>query len=69
MTTTRFFVSGMKCDGCIKRANEALSQVPGFDSAEFDLKEGVATVQGDVDPQAVAQALTETGYPAAVKSD
>lgn len=68
MTTTQFFVSGMKCDGCIKRANEALSEVSGFESAEFDLKEGVATVQGDVDPQAVAQALTETGYPAAVKS-
>lgn len=65
---TQFFVTGMKCDGCIKRANEALQALPGFDSAEFDLQEGVATVAGDVDPQAVAQALTETGYPATVKS-
>jgi len=68
MTTTQFFVTGMKCDGCIKRATAALQDVPGFDSAEFDLKEGVATVSGDIDPQAVAQALTETGYPATVKS-
>lgn len=68
MITTQFFVSGMKCDGCIKRANQALQELPGFSSAEFDLQEGVATVSGDVDPQAVAQALTDTGYPATVKS-
>lgn len=68
MTETQFFVTGMKCDGCIKRANAALQELPGFNSAEFDLQEGVAVVTGDVDPQAVAQTLTETGYPATVKS-
>ena len=68
MTTTNFFVTGMKCDGCIKKANSALQDIPGFESAEYDLKEGTATVVGDVDPQAVAQALTQTGYPATVKS-
>lgn len=68
MATTQYFVTGMKCDGCIKRANTALQEVPGFESAEFDLKEGTAVVAGDVDPQAVAQVLTETGYPATVKS-
>lgn len=68
MNTTHYFVTGMKCDGCIKRANEALKDVPGFESAEFDLAEGVATVNGDVDPQSIAQTLTESGYPATVKS-
>jgi copper chaperone len=68
MSTTNYYVTGMKCDSCIKRANEALGEVPGFESAEFDLAEGVATVVGDVDPQSIAQTLTETGYPATVKS-
>jgi len=68
MGTTQYFVTGMKCDGCIKRAKSALQDVPGFESAEFNLAEGTAVVSGDVDPQAVAQVLTETGYPATVKS-
>ncbi len=68
MSSTQYFVTGMKCDGCIKRATEALNDIPGFESAEFDLNEGVATINGDVDPQAITQTLTETGYPATVKS-
>ncbi len=65
---TQFHVTGMKCDGCIAKAKEALSALPGYVGAEFDLKAGTAVVRGDVDPQAVAQALTEVGYPAVVKS-
>lgn len=66
--TTRFYVQGMKCDGCIATANEALQALPGFVTAQFDLAAGEALVQGDVDPQAVCQVLTEKGYPAVVKS-
>ncbi len=66
--TTRFYVQAMKCDGCIAAANEALAQVDGFESAQFDLGAGEATVHGDVDPQVVCQVLTEKGYPAVVKS-
>lgn len=68
MDSTQFFVTGMKCDGCVKKANEALKDIAGFQSAEFDLSAGVATIKGDIDPQAIAQTLTETGYPATVKS-
>lgn len=64
-----FYVQNMKCDGCIKKANEALQTVQGFESAEFDLKQGTATVTGAVDPQSVIATLTETGYPAVVKSN
>jgi len=66
--TTQFYVQGMKCDSCIASANEALADVPGFVSAQFDLAAGEAVVSGDVDPQSVCQALTEKGYPAVVKS-
>ncbi len=63
---TRFTVKGMKCGGCIAKATEALAILPGYASAEFDLKGGKAVVKGSVDPQAVANALTKAGYPAEV---
>ena len=50
---TQYYVQGMKCDGCITNANKALAEVPGFESAQFDLQQGTAEVQGSVDPQAV----------------
>lgn len=65
---TRLSVKGMKCDGCIARARETLSKIPGVVDAEFDLKAGTALVKGSADPQAIAQALTDTGYPAEVNS-
>lgn len=65
---TQFFIQGMKCDGCIATANEALQSLPGFVSAEFDLAAGEGVVKGNVDPQAVCRLLTEKGYPAVVKS-
>jgi copper chaperone CopZ len=54
----------MKCGGCIAKATEALSKLPGYVSAEFDLKSGTAVVKGSVNPQAVVNALTKVGYPA-----
>lgn len=66
---TSFYVQGMKCGGCISKAREAIKDIPGMESAEFDLTSGTGVVIGDVDPQAVIQALTAAGYPAVVKSD
>ena len=66
---TRFTVKGMKCGGCIAKATEALSLLPGYASAEFDLKSGKAVVKGSIDPQAAANALTRAGYPAEVAKD
>ncbi len=63
---TRYSVTGMKCGGCVAKATEAVSKVPGYVSAEFDLKTGSAVVKGSVDPQAVVKALTQVGYPAQV---
>jgi len=61
---THYSVRGMKCGGCIAKATEAVSKLPGYISAEFDLKSGTAVVKGGVDPQAVVNALTKVGYPA-----
>ncbi len=65
---TRYSVQGMKCGGCIAKATEALAKLPGYESAEFDLKSGTAAVKGAVDAQAVVRALTGAGYPASVRS-
>ena len=66
---TEFYVTGMTCNGCIKKATEAVSQIQGYESSEFDLERGTAVIVGDIDPQAATLALTEVGYPAVVKSD
>ncbi|MDP2706950.1 MAG: heavy metal-associated domain-containing protein [Burkholderiales bacterium] len=63
---TRYRVSGMKCGGCIAKATEAVSKLPGYQASEFDLKAASAVVKGSVDPQAVIEALTRAGYPAEV---
>lgn len=67
--TTMFYVTAMKCDGCIATARKALSNLPGYENAEFDLKAGTAEVTGNIDPQAVCLALQQAGYPAVVKSN
>ena len=37
---TRFYVSGMKCEGCASTVKQALVDAAGVDSAEVDLAEG-----------------------------
>lgn len=66
---THYSVSGMKCGGCIAKATEAVSKLPGFVEARFDLAAKSAVVKGSVDPQAVIQALNGAGYPAELKQD
>ena len=66
ISETRFSVKGMKCGGCVAKATDAVSKLPGYQASEFDLKTGSAVVKGSVDPQAVVKALTQVGYPAQV---
>jgi len=65
---TTFYISGLKCGGCIANANKSLQNVVGFESAEFDLEAGIMKVAGDIDPQAISHAMSEAGYAAVVKS-
>ena len=66
---TTFYISGLKCGGCIANAKNSLEKVTGYESADFDLEAGTMKVTGDVDPQAISIAMTEAGYAAVVKSD
>ncbi len=61
---THYSVSGMKCGGCVAKATEAVSKLPGFVEARFDLVGRSAVIKGNMDPQAVIQALNGAGYPA-----
>ena len=62
-----FEVNGMKCAGCVAKAQEALKSVPGVVNAEVDLAGKSALVTGDVDPATVIAALQKVGYPATIK--
>lgn len=67
-TETEFYISGLSCDGCVKKTREALSHVTGYQDAQIDLEQGTMTVTGEIDPQAVSVAMAEIGYGAVVKS-
>ncbi|WP_416666757.1 heavy metal translocating P-type ATPase [Egbenema bharatensis] len=59
-------VGGMKCAGCVKAVEEQLTQQPGVVSATVNLITEVALVQYNseqADPEAIAQSLTEIGFP------
>jgi len=66
---TKYYVEKLKCDGCVENCKKALVDVFGVESAEFDFKAGTGIVTGNVDPQAVCQALTSAGYPTVVNSE
>jgi len=68
-TETTFYISGLKCDGCVTTAKNALSNVTGYLSADIDLEASTMRVTGDVDPQAISVAMSEVGYAAVVKSE
>ncbi len=57
-------VDGMACGGCEETVIEALSTVPGVESASADHERGTATVEGDADVDALVDAVVEAGYEA-----
>ena len=59
-------VGGMKCAGCVSAVERQLTQYTGVKNVCVNLATEVAVVEsaaGAVDPQALAQQLTATGFP------
>ncbi len=58
-------VSGMKCAGCVKAVENALTQEPGVISATVNLVTELATVECEsvINPTHLAEKLTEAGFP------
>lgn len=64
--TTELTVTGMHCDHCEMRVKMALEKVPGVKEAKADHTKDVAiiTTKGDVDMDALVQAVKDAGYEA-----
>ncbi|NET24794.1 cation-translocating P-type ATPase [Okeania sp. SIO1I7] len=65
-------VSGMKCAGCVKAVERQLTQQTGVISALVNLATEVATVQcqiGAIDPNTLAEKLTNNGFPTQPRLD
>ncbi|QDY71314.1 heavy metal translocating P-type ATPase [Qingshengfaniella alkalisoli] len=60
-------IDGMSCASCVGRVEKALKKVPGMTSATVNLAAETARISfldGATDPDAIAQAVTDIGYPA-----
>ncbi|MGD1715911.1 heavy metal translocating P-type ATPase [Dapis sp. BLCC M172] len=65
-------VSGMKCAGCVKAVERQLTQQTGVISARVNLATEVATVEcqtNQIDPNTLAQKLTDNGFPTQPRLD
>ena len=64
--TTELTVTGMTCGHCEMRVKMALEKVPGVKGAKADNTKDVAiiTSEGDVDMDAMVQAVKDAGYEA-----
>ena len=70
LETLALDVGGMKCAGCVKAVERKLTQVPGVASAKVNLATEMATVAcqpGVVNPETLAQTLTEGGFPSQLR--
>ncbi|MCY7274933.1 MAG: heavy metal translocating P-type ATPase, partial [Phormidesmis sp. CAN_BIN44] len=65
LDTITIDVSGMKCAGCVKAVENALTHEPGVISATVNLVTELATVECEsvIDPAHLAEKLTEAGFP------
>ncbi len=63
-------VQGMMCAGCVSTVEKKLSQCGGVQAATVNLVTEVAAVTctEEANPEAIAQTLTEAGYPSKIRS-
>ncbi|XP_077248632.1 copper transport protein ATX1-like [Tasmannia lanceolata] len=61
MAETVVLKVGMSCEGCAGAVKRALTKMEGVESFDVDMKEQKVTVKGNVQPDAVLQAVSKTG--------
>lgn len=64
MSEVRLSIAGMMCAGCVSSVDEALNGVEGVTSAQVNLGERTATVDGDFSLSALLAAVTKAGFTA-----
>jgi hypothetical protein len=60
--TTIYSVKGMSCNHCKASVEKALRAIPAVESVAVDLSTGKVSVEGDVSPQSVENAVTDAGF-------
>ncbi len=68
MQTTTLGISGMTCQHCVAAVTKALQSVPGVQSAQVDLAQGKASVDGSAPVRLLIDAVTKAGYSATDKT-
>ncbi len=53
-------ISGMSCQHCVRRVDNALKEVPGVTSAKVSV--GEADIDGTASVEAVKEAIEDAGY-------
>ncbi len=67
--TKELKIKGMSCMHCVAAVTKALTAVPGVTGAEVDLKKkrAIVSFEGQVEDQALVDAVAEAGYEAKIK--
>lgn len=60
--TQHLQVEGMKCEGCATEVETALRGLAGVEDVTVYLNEGTASIVGEVEPEDLLQALSQTNY-------
>ena len=62
MNTREYKINGMGCAHCKATVEKAISALEGTKNVSVDLSKGTATVEGEVSPEAIAEAVTRAGF-------
>ncbi len=65
----KYQVTGMSCAACSSRVEKAVSELSGVTECTVNLLTGSMTVEGEIAPEAVIDAVTRAGYGAGLLSD
>ena len=57
-----FKVTGMNCDHCRMKVENAIKQVEGVTQASVDLKQSTAQVEGNFNDLAIEEAIEDAGF-------
>lgn len=57
-----FKITGMSCNHCRMTVEKSIANVPGVVNVLVDLPQGMATVEGEFDPETVIKAITAAGF-------
>lgn len=55
-------IKGMSCQHCVASTTKALEALPGISDVQVDLDKGEARFQGDIDHQAIKDAIAKIGF-------